>query len=319
MTTVQDQAFGLRTLSAQRDKEPPMWAISGFRTGTWVISVVSGEPGVGKTTLATNLSALLGQTGRNVVLVDGNVGVLTCSRLLGTQPRYTLEDLFADRRDLFEILVPGAAGIQVLPGGARILALKRLSVQGQKDVIERLRSLEALADVVLIDTGNARSTDTLAYALSSDIVLAVAAPNQNSLINTYALVKHLLSQRSDLQVGWVMNRCASLEQARRIGGRVESLLSKRFPGRTRLLGCIMEDSIVSAATEQSACFWLQWPDSVAAQGLGLLAAELRTGIVQHPGAGRGLHAFLARLSDRLRPPALLPIPKQEEETAWLAI
>lgn len=316
MIPVQDQALGLRRLISQRAGDGVLGVASNLHMGTWVVSVVSGTPQSGKTTIATNLSALLGQTGRHVVLVDGNVGSQTCSRLLGTEPRYSLEDLFADRRDLPEILAPGAAGIRVLPGGARILALKRLSPQGQRDVIERLRSLEVLADVIFIDTGNANATDTLAYALSSDIVLAIALPQRESLLSTYGLVKRLLLHRADLQIGWVMNRCRTAEQAQRIGGQVERLLSKQFAGRVRLLGSIMEDNLVSAAAEQNTCFWLSWPDSMAAKGLSALSAELRARILSCPGAGKGLHAFLARLSDHLRPPALLPIPKEEEQP-WL--
>ncbi len=316
MTPVQDQAFGLRRLISQRPTDGVLGITPGLRMGTWVLSVISGIPESGKTTIATNLSALLGQTGRHVVLLDGNSGAMNCSRLLGTEPRYSLEDLLADRHDLLEILVPSAAGIRILPGGARILALKRLSVQGQRDVIERLRSLELMADVLLIDTGNATSTDTLAYALSSDIVLAIALPQRDSLLRTYSLVKRLLLHRADLQVGWVMNRCTSLTQASTIGRQVERLLSKQFPGRVWMLGVIVEDKLVSAAAEQNACFWLSWPDSMAARGLSALAAELRTRILSHPGAGRGLHAFLARLTDHLRPPALLPIPKEEEQP-WL--
>jgi flagellar biosynthesis protein FlhG len=316
MSVVHDQALGLRRLIAQRPMEGVLGITPGLRMGTWVISVVSGTSESGKTTIATNLSALLGQTGRHVVLLDGNVGAVTCSRLLGTEPRYSLEDLFADRRDLPEILTAGAAGIRVLPGATRILALKRLSAQGQRDIIERLRSLEVLADVVIIDTGNPESTDTLAYALSSDMVLAIAIPQRESLLRTYSLVKRLLLQRADLQVGWVMNRCVSSAQAQRIGGQVEQLLSAQFGNRVRLLGSIVEDNSVSAAAEQSACFWLSSPDSAAAKGLSALAVEVRSRIMPHPGVGRGLHAFLARLSDHLRPPALLPIPK-EEEHPWV--
>lgn len=316
MVVVQDQALGLRRLISQRSADGVLGITPGLRMGTWVISVVSGTPESGKTTIATNLSALLGQTGRHVVLLDGNVGSLTCNRLLGTEPRYSLEDLFNDRRDLPEILVSGAAGIRVLPGGARILALKRLSVQAQRDVIERLRSVEVLADVVLIDTGNAQSTDTFAYALSSDIVLAIALPQRESLLHTYSLVKRLLLQRADLQVGWVMNRCASPTQAQKIGRQVEQLFSTQFGDRVQLLGSIMEDNNVSVAAEQNTCFWLSCPEGVAAKGLSTLAAEIRARILSHPGAGRGLHAFLARLTDYLRPPALLPIPKEEEQP-WL--
>lgn len=316
MATIHDQALGLRQLISQRPAVGALGLSPGLRTGTWVISVVSGTAESGKTTIATNLSALLGQTGRQVVLLDSNKGMLSCNRLLGTQPRYSLEDLLTERRDLPEILVPAAAGIRILPGGGRILAMRRLSAQNQRDVVERLRSLEVLADVVIIDTGGSQSTDTLAYALSSDIVLAIAIPQQESLLATYSLVKRLLLQRSDLQVCWIMNRCHSLEQAQIIGKQVERLLSKQFAGRVQILGAIMEDSSVGAAAEQNACFWLACPHSTAARGLSALATELRMRIWNYPGAGRGLHAFLARLCDQLRPPQRVPI-RPQEDTAWI--
>lgn len=316
MAIIHDQAIGLRRLVSQQPFSSASGVTPGFQAGTWVVSLVSGMPEAGKTTIATNLSALLGQTGRQVVLVDGNTGVLSCNRLLGTHPRYSLEDLLAERRDLPEILVPAAAGIRVLPGGGRILAIRRLSPQSQREVVERLRSLEVLADLIIIDTGSAQSTDTLAYALSSDIVLAIAIPQQDSLIATYSLVKQLLRHRSDLQVGWVMNRCHSLQQAQTIGKQVERLLTKQFAGRVQMLGAIMEDSSVGAAAEQNACFWLACPHSVAARGLSALATELRVRIWNYPGAGRGLHAFLARLCDQLRPPQRQPI-RQQEEKAWI--
>ena len=48
-----------------------------------VIAVTSGTSGAGKTTVAVNLSAALGQLQRRVVLVDATPGPSTVARRLG--------------------------------------------------------------------------------------------------------------------------------------------------------------------------------------------------------------------------------------------
>lgn len=318
MNVIGDQASGLRRLVAVE----PMHGASGTAfirpADTRVISVVSGVPESGKTTLATNLAALLAQTGCRVVLIDSNRGALSCHRLLGTEPHYSLADLFADRCSLQQALTTGAVGIRVLPEGGRVLAFKRLSTWRQRLLVERLGGLEQLADVVLIDTGSADSADTLAYALCSDIVVAIALPQQASLLRTYSLVKWLVMQRTDLQVGWVMNRCASPDQAQQLGERVGGLLRRQFGGQVRWWSSVLEDASVSAATEQNACFWLSCPHSAAAKGLSALATELRVQIMQPSSTNRRLHLFWERLSEQLRPPALQPIPREEEQT-WVVV
>ncbi|MCS6950301.1 MAG: hypothetical protein RMM06_07900 [Armatimonadota bacterium] len=316
MNVVQDQAAGLRRLIAVHPRCGFSDTATSVGRGAWVISVVSGVPESGKTTLATNLAVLLSQTGRHVMLIDSNRGALSCHRLLGTEPRYSLADLFADRRGLQEILSIGAVGIRVLPEGGRVLAFKRLSASRQRHLIERLSTLEQVADVVIIDTGNTESADTLAYALCSDTVLAIALPQQESLLRTYSLVKWLLLQRPDLHVGWVMNRYASLEQAKRVAKQVVRLLHQQFADRVQWLGSLPEDPNVDAATEQNACFWLCCPHSMAAKGLSTLAAELRIRMMTPSGASRRLYTFWEKLSEHLRPPALLPTPREEDST-WL--
>lgn len=316
MNIIQDQAVGLRRLVAVQPMRNAADTAAGRCSSAWVMSIVSGVPQSGKTTLATNLAALLSQTGRHVVLIDGNRGTLSCHRLLGTEPRYSLADLFADRCELHEVLSTGAVGIRVLPEGGRVLAFKRISAWRQREVIVRLEALEQLADVVLIDTGRAESADTLAYALCSDLVLAIALPQRESLLHTYGLVKWLLMQRQDLQVGWVMNRCASQEQVQQVAERVVALLRRQFGQRGQWLGSLLEDPSVEAAVEQNACFWLCCPHSVAAKGLSTLAAELRIRMMTPSPTSRRLRTFWEQLSEHLRPPALQPVPREEERT-WL--
>ena len=54
-----------------------------------VIAVTGGKGGVGKTTVAVNLSLALAKMGRRVVLLDADLGLANIDILLGLTPRYT--------------------------------------------------------------------------------------------------------------------------------------------------------------------------------------------------------------------------------------
>jgi len=57
-----------------------------------VIAVTGAKGGVGKTTVAVNLSLALAKLGRRVVLLDGDLGLANIDTLLGLSRQYTLAD-----------------------------------------------------------------------------------------------------------------------------------------------------------------------------------------------------------------------------------
>src|SRR5271167_2472623 len=73
------------------------------------IVVTSGKGGVGKTTTTANLGAALAERGRNVALVDADVGLRNLDVVLGLESRvkHHLLDVLEERVTLDEALVAG--------------------------------------------------------------------------------------------------------------------------------------------------------------------------------------------------------------------
>ena len=69
-----DQAAGLRRMANPRPVK--------------VIAVTSGKGGVGKTNVSVNLSMALSQSGKDVLLLDADLGLANVDVLLGLRSKY---------------------------------------------------------------------------------------------------------------------------------------------------------------------------------------------------------------------------------------
>src|SRR6187402_3277624 len=70
-----------------------------------VIAVTGGKGGVGKTTVAVNLAAALAARGKEVMLLDGDLGLANVDVFLGLTPRLTLADVLAGNCSLEDVVL----------------------------------------------------------------------------------------------------------------------------------------------------------------------------------------------------------------------
>src|SRR6202451_2592542 len=91
-----------------------------------VIAVTGGKGGVGKTTVSANLAVSIAAQGRDVMLVDADLGLANVDVLLGLHTRFHLGHVIKGECTLEEAIVTGPHGLQIVPaavGPQRIAAL----------------------------------------------------------------------------------------------------------------------------------------------------------------------------------------------------
>ena len=71
---------------------------------TRVIAVTSGKGGVGKTNISVNLAIAFAQTGKRVILIDGDLGMANVNVLLGITPKAEERSLLKDKWFPFKII-----------------------------------------------------------------------------------------------------------------------------------------------------------------------------------------------------------------------
>ena len=117
--------------------------------------VGSGKGGTGKTFLAANLAVQWSLWGQRVILVDADLGLANLHIVLGIDPQAHLMGLLNGRRSRNgrgrELLVPGPAGVQLLPGGSGIERLASLNRGELRRLVQRLEPCLDDCDVVVVD------------------------------------------------------------------------------------------------------------------------------------------------------------------------
>ena len=130
-----------------------------------IISVANQKGGVGKTTTAVNLAAVLASTKRKLLLIDlDSQGNATTAS--GLKKENTLLGLF-EGKNINEIVASSNSGYDVIPGGEDLVALEaHIRTEPKKGFIEE--SLSGLKyDFVIIDTPPALNSLTVEALISS--------------------------------------------------------------------------------------------------------------------------------------------------------
>ena len=160
------------------------------RVAERIISVGGGKGGVGKSVVATNLAVAMAEEGKEVVLVDADLGAANLHTLLGLdKPGPTLQSFLEHEVESLEMarvatrvprlsLVRGAGAV---PGAANIN-------HGQKmRLLRNIASLEA--QVIIVDVGAGSAYNQLDLFDMADQKLVVMTPQLTSLQNAYGFVK----------------------------------------------------------------------------------------------------------------------------------
>ena len=147
-----------------------------------VYAIASGKGGVGKTTTAVNLGAMLADRGHRVVVVDTDLGMANLAGFLDFEiDEPTLHEVLADEADPEEGIYEAPGDIDVLPSGTDIEAFAKSNPANLRGVVADLRETY---DYVLLDTGAGVSYDTLVPLALADAVLLVATPDVASVRDT---------------------------------------------------------------------------------------------------------------------------------------
>jgi flagellar biosynthesis protein FlhG len=150
---------------------------------------------VGATTVAVHLAATLAQDALRVVLIDADLYRADVAAQCNVVGGFGIGDVLVGRKTIHEVLQRGPAGMQILTGTASTETRRGLGERAIQRLLRQMRSLSPHADWLLVDAGNQPSEFTARLWSVADSLLLVTSPDAVAVMDTYALIKTLLSQR----------------------------------------------------------------------------------------------------------------------------
>jgi flagellar biosynthesis protein FlhG len=266
-----DQADELRHLARQ-------WAaeIEPASDAPRTIVVSAGKGGVGTTTIAVNMAVAMARQGCRTVLVDADFSGADAALLCGIESRDTIADVLSGRRSVHEVLQPGPAGIQFLPGIWSPGSIPDCSPPAQQRLLRELDQLGRHADVVVLDAGSGLNHVVQRFWQAADEVLVVTTIEAVAIMDAYAAIKLFLADRPSVAVRTVVNQSPQQDVAVGVHARIAQACQRFLDKRTHRGGSIPWDSAVAVANRSGGPLVLECPESPAAKEISRMAEQLLT-------------------------------------------
>ncbi|MFC1891138.1 MinD/ParA family protein [Thermodesulfobacteriota bacterium] len=240
-----------------------------------VITVTSGKGGVGKSSVTANLAQALQVLGKQVLILDADLGLANMDIMLGLNPRFTISHVLKGEKCLEDVIITAPGGFKLLPAASGIQELTELDNSQRLFLLNELDALHNQFDFILIDTGAGISSNVMYfnYAAMERIVIVTNEPT--SLTDAYALIKILTSEHHQKKFKVLVNSARNADEASQIFRNL-SMVADRYLGSPSLdyLGWIPYDKLVSKAVRKQKTVLKMHPETKASKSFMSLAEKM---------------------------------------------
>ncbi|MBW1709026.1 MAG: P-loop NTPase [Deltaproteobacteria bacterium] len=170
-------------MASFKKRHSEIWAVGG------------GKGGVGKSFILSSVGSHLALQGKQVVLLDADLGGANLHTFLGmNKPAISLTDFFDDKLPLSELIVDsGVDNMGLLTGAIRSLAPNGIKHTQKLKLFRHIEELET--EYVLIDLGGGIHFNTLDTFLLADKMIMVVVPEIIAIENMYHFLKNVFYRK----------------------------------------------------------------------------------------------------------------------------
>lgn len=260
---------------AKDPQTPTRTGSSGFPRGNNVIAVASGKGGVGKTWFSITLSHALAQSGKKVLLFDGDLGLANVDVQLGLMPKRDLNDVVRGRIGLDKVVMHNEeSGFDIIAGRSGQASLSALPSQRLAFLRDQLLEMSASYDYVIIDLGAGIDRTVRMLSASAIRTLLVTTDEPTSLTDAYAFLKLGNASGTSKHVGVVVNMASSTSE----GEKTYRTLLKAAENFLRLsppmTGMVRHDKKIKESIRSQTPILTRYPNADAAEDVRAIATQV---------------------------------------------
>jgi len=277
---VNDQASKLRNLvggkgaasvtCSRNNKSVPRWDGKSVPVPN-IIAVTSGKGGVGKTTCAVNLALIIAESGKDVLLVDADLGLANVDIMLGLDSSRHIGHLLLPEYSAEDVAAVGPLGIRVISGGSGLRELAEADESERHLLLEKLRGYYDKFHFVIIDTSPGIGADVVDFLKEASQIFVVTTTEPASLKDTYAAMKTIARHVPEADVLPIINMTGSDTHAEAAMSALNEVAAQFLGQHYKRWHRIEIDPLVSRAANDRKPFVRLYPRSPAAVSLRTIA------------------------------------------------
>jgi flagellar biosynthesis protein FlhG len=238
------------------------------------LAVTGGKGGVGKTSIAVNLSLLLKRLGLKPCLVDFDLGLANADVLLGVAPTATLAEVILGGAPLESAIMTAPGELPFVPAASGREELTRLGQAQLQQLFAALGRIAAGYDLLVIDTAAGIGREVMAALRAAKVVLVVVTPEPTSLADAYALIKVLETSEPGRDIRVVINQANNQSDGMETFNRLRKVANSFLQRDLALAGVLPRDRAVGDAVRARRPFALG-ADNPMVQALRAVAMRLK--------------------------------------------
>lgn len=286
-----DQASQLRNIIKSQNSQP--------RPVARVITVTSGKGGVGKSNTSINLAIQFRKMGQRVIILDADFGLANIEVMFGAVPKYNLADLIYQGKKIKDIITWGPMDVGFISGGSGIAGMSNLNREHLTYIIQNLAELDAITDIIIVDTGAGISDAVLEFLVASGEIIVVTTPEPTSITDSYSLLKalgrHPRFSTDNSQVKVIANKVENAEEGQALYTKLNAVVARYLKIPIGYLGAVPEDSLLSKAVMQQSPVSIQSPGAKSAIAYEKIAGVLMNNEITSTVKKRGMAAFFSHI------------------------
>jgi len=239
-----------------------------------VYAITSGKGGVGKTSIAVNLSLTLSLAGMKVLLIDADMGLSNVDVMTGVKASKTIEEVLRGDASIFDALAEGPENLTILSAGSGRGITHEIVSDESEHFRRELLKLEKAFDLIFIDTGSGISANVVDFIFMAEEVIVVMTPEPTAFSDAYAMVKVVTLEKPEMRVGVIVNMVHNNEEAEKIIEKFGEIVKRFLDKQITFRGYVMRDSVVSEAIMRQTPLALYAEKSLPMQSLRKIARNL---------------------------------------------
>ena len=204
------------------------------------IAITSGKGGVGKTTIAVNLSIAYKLLINQVLLLDTDLGMANSHVLLGINPEFTLSDVINGKKTISDVAIKTVSGIELVSGGSATSELLNLSNHERYTVLNSIENYLSSKEKskLIVDIAAGAEDNSVVFANACNRIVVVIVGEPTSFIDSYALIKAINITSSFKNFSIVVNQTESSKQSIELFKKFEKITTRFLDVNLHYVGFI---------------------------------------------------------------------------------